>query len=97
MTSKYEGLPNVLLESLTLKKFIISSDCPTGPREILNGGKFGLLFKIQDYKQLSELILKYAKNKKNYKNRIQLGFKSLHRFDLNINNHKYLDEVLKII
>ena len=32
LSSKYEGLPNVLLESLVLKKFIISSDCPTGPR-----------------------------------------------------------------
>ena len=32
LTSKYEGLPNVLLEAITLKKFIISSNCPTGPR-----------------------------------------------------------------
>ena len=35
LTSLYEGLPNVLLESQVLKKFIISSNCPTGPREIL--------------------------------------------------------------
>ena len=32
LTSKFEGLPNVLLEALTLKKFIISSNCPTGPK-----------------------------------------------------------------
>ena len=42
LSSKYEGLPNVLLESLVLKKFIISSDCPTGPREILINGRGGL-------------------------------------------------------
>ena len=29
LTSKYEGLPNVLLEALTLKKFVISSNCKT--------------------------------------------------------------------
>ena len=38
LTSKFEGLPNVLLEAITLKKFVISTDCPTGPNEILDGG-----------------------------------------------------------
>ena len=33
LTSLYEGLPNVLLEALTLKRFVISSDCPTGPKK----------------------------------------------------------------
>ena len=54
LTSKFEGLPNVLLESLVLKKFIISSDCRTGPKEILLNGKGGLLFKVGDYKALSK-------------------------------------------
>ena len=39
LSSKYEGLPNVLLESIVLKKMIISSACPTGPKEILLDGK----------------------------------------------------------
>ena len=97
LTSIFEGLPNVLLESLTLKKFIISSNCPTGPREILENGKFGFLFKTQNYNKLSLLILEYAKNKRKYKNKIHLGYKSLNRFNLNINGKKYLNEVLKII
>ena len=46
LSSKYEGLPNVLLESLVLKKFIISSDCRTGPREILDNGKGGFYLKL---------------------------------------------------
>lgn len=97
LSSRFEGLPNVLLESLVLKKFIISSDCPTGPREILENGKFGFLFKIKDYKQLSLLILEYAKNRSKYQKKIQLGYKSLHKFDLNLNANKYLNEVLKIV
>ena len=48
LSSRYEGLPNVLLESLVLKKFIISSDCRTGPKEILDNGKGGFLFKVGD-------------------------------------------------
>ena len=64
LSSKYEGLPNVLLEALTLKKFIISSNCPTGPKEILLNGKGGLLFNVGNYHQLSEKILYYLNNKK---------------------------------
>ena len=44
LSSIYEGLPNVILEAMTLKKFVISSNCPTGPYEILNNGKYGYLF-----------------------------------------------------
>ena len=47
LTSIYEGLPNVLLEAQVLKKFIISTDCPTGPREILLNGNAGYLFKMK--------------------------------------------------
>ena len=97
LTSLYEGLPNVLLEALTLKKFIISSDCPTGPKEILENGKNGFLFKIKDYDQLANKILKYSKNKKLYKNKISSGYKSLDRFDFNYNCKKYLSVIQKIL
>ena len=39
LTSIFEGHPNVLIEAQYLKKYIISTNCPTGPREILNNGK----------------------------------------------------------
>ena len=54
LSSKYEGLPNVLLEALTLKKFIISSKCHTGPKEILLNGKGGLLFNVGNSDQLAK-------------------------------------------
>ena len=64
LSSKYEGSPNVLLEAITLKKFIISSDCPTGPSEILDNGKGGILFKVANYKMLADKIIFYKKNRK---------------------------------
>ena len=42
------------LEAIYLNKFVISSDCPTGPREILDNGKGGELFKVSDYLMLSK-------------------------------------------
>ena len=89
LTSKFEGLPNVLLESLTLKKFVISSNCPTGPREILDNGKNGLLFKIGDYKDLSQKIIYYNSNRLKLKKMINMGYKRLNRFDLKNNLQKY--------
>ena len=62
LSSRYEGLPNVLLEALTLGKPVISSNCPTGPNEILSYGKGGQLFKIGDYKSLSKKIVYLMKN-----------------------------------
>ena len=42
-SAKFEGLPTVLIEALLLDKLIVATDCPTGPSEILDHGRCGLL------------------------------------------------------
>jgi len=96
LSSVYEGLPNVLLEAITLKKFIISSNCPTGPSEILNYGKGGFLFNIGDYKNLAKKIIYYFKNKKILNKKINIAYKNLDRFDYDKNLKKYFDEVTSL-
>jgi glycosyltransferase involved in cell wall biosynthesis len=85
LSSKYEGLPNALIESMFLKRSVISSDCPTGPKEILHNGKYGSLFKVGDYKFLAKLILNYKKNKKKIKN----AFLSCSRYSYQNNCEEY--------
>ena len=97
LTSKYEGLPNVLLEALLLNKFIISSNCPTGPKEILLNGKGGLLFKTGDYKELSKKIIYYLKNKKKAKKMLHYSKKHLYRFDYYLNLNKYYKLINSIL
>ncbi len=97
LTSRYEGLPNVLLEAITLKKNIISTNCPTGPREILKNGKFGFLCKVKNYKEISKKIIDYKKLNKIKKNKIkELAYKSLKRFDYDLNLNKYYLELKKL-
>ena len=64
LTSRFEGLPNVILEAQYLKKFVISTNCKTGPKEILKDGKIGYLVNQEDYKQLSKAIIYFFKIKK---------------------------------
>ena len=99
LTSKYEGLPNVLLEAQYLKKYIISTDCKTGPREILNNGKYGDLFKVGDYKSLKKKIeFFYFKKKSKYiKKKIDMGFLKLNRFDYDKCCNKYLSIINRYI
>ena len=91
LSSKYEGLPNVLLEALTLKKFIISTNCPTGPSEILDNGKNGLLFKVGNYKELAKKIIFFHSNKKLCLKMMLIGNKRLKRFNYNLNLIKYFN------
>lgn len=97
LSSKFEGLPNVLLEALSLKKFVISSNCPTGPSEILKNGKYGFLFKVGNHVDLSKKIIKYSKSMKKYNKMAVMGYKSLDRFDYNYNCNKYLNIVQKLL
>ena len=89
LTSKYEGLPNVLIEAQKYNIPIISSNCPTGPSEILLGGKLGVLFKVGDYRMLTNKLLDYYKNKNNLKKKSKLAKKYLFRFDPISNSLNY--------
>jgi glycosyltransferase involved in cell wall biosynthesis len=46
LSSRWEGLPGVLLEALALDVPVVATDCPTGPQEILQGGRWGRLVPV---------------------------------------------------
>ncbi len=55
-SAKFEGLPTVMIESLIMGKLIVATDCPTGPREILDQGRAGLLTPVGDAAKLAESL-----------------------------------------
>lgn len=48
MSSKWEGLPGALIQALALGAKIVSTDCPSGPREILKNGQYGELVALDE-------------------------------------------------
>lgn len=58
MTSRWEGLPMVLIEAQSCGLPIVSFDCPEGPRDIVTDGRNGLLVPNGDLKAMGDAILK---------------------------------------
>ena len=81
MTSKYEGLPMVLLEAKINKLPVISFDCSTGPAEIIEDGIDGYLIENQDLKEMEEKLEILMKSSELRKKMSDMADKNLYKFD----------------
>jgi len=62
LSSAWEGFGNVLVEALACGCPVVATDCRSGPREILDNGRYGRLVPVGDYEALAKAILETLDN-----------------------------------
>jgi glycosyltransferase involved in cell wall biosynthesis len=62
LSSHVEGMPNVLVEAMLCGCTPVATNCPTGPREVLQDGKYGYLVPVRDPDSLAHGILRALLN-----------------------------------
>ena len=84
------------METASLKKIIISSDCKVGPKEILQSGKGGILFKVGDYNKLYSILKNIELNSNDVNKKIMVSYKYVkNNFQKDISN-SFIDIIKKI-
>ena len=80
LSSRWEGLPNVVIEAQALGVPVVSTDCPTGPREILFDGEAGLLVPMGDAQAMAEAIERVLGDQALARRLVQRGKEGIDRF-----------------
>lgn len=91
LSSRYEGMPNALIEAMATGTACISTDCKFGPSELINDGKNGLLVPVDDVRILSEKILFLIENETVRKNIEKNAIEIRKKLDANTIYKKYYD------
>lgn len=83
MSSRFEGLPMVLLEAQSYGLPIVAFDCDTGPAEVIENGKNGFLVEKENIELMSEKLLILCElDEESFEQMVHKSFQKIQSFDI---------------
>jgi glycosyltransferase involved in cell wall biosynthesis len=73
LTSKWEGFGHVIVEAMTVGTPVVATNCNSGPGEIIDNNKYGILAPVLDYKTIAQKIIELLEDEKRRKSYIKAG------------------------
>ena len=92
--SLFEGLPNALVQAINYNVYPICSNAPGGNIEVINNGKFGMSFDLNDKNDLKKKIIRFINKKPKLNNFARI--KHLKKYTEENSNKKYLKILNKV-
>lgn len=83
LTSRWEGLPMVLIEAMSQGLPCVAYDCFSGPRDIISNGKDGVLVEDQNKEKFGQELISLIKNKNKQANLSKEAILSVKKYEIN--------------
>ncbi|WP_027126764.1 glycosyltransferase family 4 protein [Gelidibacter mesophilus] len=97
LSSKYEGLPMALLEAMSQGMACIAYNCLTGPSDIIENNKNGLLIENQNTEKMQQGLLKLIENEELRNKLSNEGIKSMDKFNIDVITERYESLLNKLV
>ncbi|AXV17702.1 hypothetical protein CYG48_17935 (plasmid) [Neorhizobium sp. SOG26] len=91
LSSRFEGLPLVIAEAFACGAAVVAADCPSGPAELLEGGKYGVLVEPENADRLADGLEKVLSNEQVRRRLQQLSRQRAEAFDLSSTTLAWID------
>ncbi|MBA2535904.1 MAG: glycosyltransferase family 4 protein [Actinobacteria bacterium] len=91
LSSRFEGLPMVLLEAMSKRLPVVSFDCPTGPRQVVTHGRDGLLVPNGDIGAFAMSLLELIEDASKRRRMGDAALETAGRYDIQVVGQQWAD------